>query len=187
LTVVQERFEEAEFPILSANVTPGRTLPNVQPYVLKKMGGHTVAIVGMTPGEASKRLSELGLAPMSPDPIAALKRAVKQASRRADVVVLLSTLKRSSIETMVQEIPAIDVVIGVDGGMQLQPVALDGAEGKVVLHAAATRGEYLGQLTLQIDAEGQVTDFSGYAIALTDRYGQDPAMVELIREHAANP
>jgi 2',3'-cyclic-nucleotide 2'-phosphodiesterase (5'-nucleotidase family) len=100
------------------------------------------------------------------------------------VVVLLSTLKRSSLETMVQEVPGIDAVIGVAGGMQTQPVSIPGAEGEAVLHAAATRGEYLGWLTLNLDAEGRVTGFDGHAIALTDRFADDPEMVEVLRERA---
>jgi 2',3'-cyclic-nucleotide 2'-phosphodiesterase (5'-nucleotidase family) len=139
----------------------------------------------MTPATAGKRLAELGLAPMAPDPIAVVRRAVKQASRRADVIVLLSTLKRSSLETLAQEIPGIDVIVGVDGGMQFKPVAVPGVEGEVVLHAAGKDGEYLGMLTLHLDAEGQVESFDGYAIALTERYERDPEIVELIRKHVA--
>jgi 2',3'-cyclic-nucleotide 2'-phosphodiesterase (5'-nucleotidase family) len=185
LTVLQDRFEEAGFPILSANVTPGRTLPNVQPFLLHKVGGHSVAIIGMTPAMAGERLVELGLAPLSPDPIAVVRRAVKQASRRADVIVLLSTLKRSSIETLVQEVPGIDAVVGLDGGTQFKPVAVPGAEGEVVLHAAGTRGQYMGSLTLHLDAEGKLTGFEGRTIALTDRYDRDPEIVAILREHAA--
>lgn len=185
-TTVQARFGEADFPILSANVTPGRMLPNVEPFVLRKVGGHTVAIVGVTPPAAGKRLTELHLPPMSPDPISAVKRAVKRASRRADVVVLLSTLKQSSVEALVQEIPGIDAVIGQDRPTSLKPVTVPGVEGEVVLHAAGNRGEYLGLLTLNLDADGEVTGFEGSAIALTDRYVDDPEMVELIREHARN-
>ena len=187
LKTVQARFGEADFPILSSNITPGRTLPNVQPFVLRKVGGHTVAIVGVTPNTVGGRLAELGLAPPAPDPIAAVERVVRQASRRADVVVLLSTLKQSSAEALVQEIPGIDVIIGQDRPTSLKPSTVPGADGDVVLHAAWNRGEYLGFLTLNLDAEGKVTGFDGYGIALTDRYVDDPEMVELVREHARNP
>jgi 2',3'-cyclic-nucleotide 2'-phosphodiesterase/3'-nucleotidase len=152
---------------------------------LHEVGGHTVAIVGMTPLAAGERLAELGLAPMSPDPIAVIRRTVRQARRRADVVVLLSALARSAAETLAQEVPGIDVMIGVDQGVELKPVAVPGVEGDVVLHSAGTRGEYLGLLTLQLDAEGRVTGFEGFGIALTDRYPRDPGIVELLREYAA--
>jgi 2',3'-cyclic-nucleotide 2'-phosphodiesterase (5'-nucleotidase family) len=126
------------------------------------------------------------LAPPAPDPIAAVGRAVKRARRRADVIVLLSTLQRSSVEALVQEIPGIDVIIGQDHATSFKPITVPGADGEVVFHAVGNQGEYLGLLTLNLDAEGQVTGFDGYAIALTDRYGDDPAMIELIREHARN-
>jgi 2',3'-cyclic-nucleotide 2'-phosphodiesterase (5'-nucleotidase family) len=187
LTTLQARYGEAEFPILSVNVAPGRTLPNVQPYVLRKVGGHTVAIVGVTPATVGERLAELGLAPLAPDPIAAVERAVRRASRRADLVVLLSTLNRSSAEALAQEVPGIGVIIGEGRPTQFNPLTVPGAEGEVVLHSAGGRGEYLGLLTLNLDAEGEVTGFDGYAIALTDRYRDDPEIVELSREHARNP
>jgi 2',3'-cyclic-nucleotide 2'-phosphodiesterase (5'-nucleotidase family) len=187
LTTVQARFEEAEFPILSTNVTPGRTLPNVQPFVLREAGGHTIAVIGVTPSAAAERLAELGLAPMSPDPIAVVKRAVKRASRRADVIVLLSTLSRDAVEALVLEVPGIDAIIGLDRGAELKPITVPGAEGEVVLHTAWNRGEYLGWLTLNLDAEGQVTGFDGHAIALTDQFVQHPEIVGLIRDYAKNP
>jgi 2',3'-cyclic-nucleotide 2'-phosphodiesterase (5'-nucleotidase family) len=187
LATVQARFGEADFPILSANVPPGRTLPDVQPYVLRKVGDHTVAIVGVTTSDAGKQLTALGLTPLTPDPIAAVKRAVRRAGRRSDVVLLLSTLQRSAAETLAEAVPGIDAIIGVDRGMLLQPVALPGADGEVVLQASGTEGKYLGVLTLHLDAQGQVTGFDGHVISLTDRYGDDPEIVELIREHARNP
>jgi 2',3'-cyclic-nucleotide 2'-phosphodiesterase (5'-nucleotidase family) len=141
----------------------------------------------VTPATVGPRLAALGLAPVAPDPVAVIARAVRQARRRADVVVLLSTLSRASVETVAQEVPGIDVIVGVDKGVQLLPVEVSGADGKVVLHAAGTRGEYLGFLRLELDAQSEVTGFEGYAIALTDRFARDPEMVELIREHVAQP
>ena len=61
LSTVQARFEEAGFPILSANVQGGDTLPNVASYLLYKIGGHTVAIVGATSDTAGAQLEALGL------------------------------------------------------------------------------------------------------------------------------
>lgn len=185
LSTVQSRLEEAEFPILSANATPGRMLPNVQPFVLHKVGDHTVAVIGLTPVSAGDRLVALGLPPLAPDPIAAVERAARRAGRRADIVVLLSTMDRSSLETIAQSVPEVDVIIG--RGLQLRPVAVPGVEGEVVFQASGSEGKYLGLLTLQLDAQGRVTDFAGRATSLTEHYPDDPDIVELIREHARNP
>ena len=42
-------------------------------------------------------------------------------------------------------------------------------------------------LTLHLDAQGKVVSFEGRPVALTDAYADDPEMLRLIREHAAEP
>jgi 2',3'-cyclic-nucleotide 2'-phosphodiesterase (5'-nucleotidase family) len=191
LSTVQARLEEAGFPILSANVRSSvvegkEALPNVQPYLLYNVGGHTVAIVGATSETAGQRLEALGL-DVPQDVLAAVGQAVKEAQRRADVVVVLSNLEQSEVEALAQTIPGIDVIIGVYRGGQLAPIALPGAEGQVVFQASGRQGERLGVLTLHLDARGQVTSFEGRPLTLTDAYADDPEILQLIREYASDP
>jgi 2',3'-cyclic-nucleotide 2'-phosphodiesterase (5'-nucleotidase family) len=151
---------------------------------LRQVDGHTVAIVGVTPATASQRLKELDAGELAPDIIAAVQSSVKRARRDADVILLLSTLQRPSTETLAQAVPGIDAIIGLDRGGQLDPVAIPGADGEVVLHASGTQGERLGVLTLHLDAEGKVTSFDGRTLALTEVYPDDPEIVQIFREHA---
>ncbi|MBN1937376.1 MAG: hypothetical protein JW934_22155 [Anaerolineae bacterium] len=188
LPVVQSRFEEAQFPILSANVKVGSELPNVQPYFLHQTsGGHTVAIVGVTSEQAGQRLAALGLDLVVQDPVAGVRQAVGEAAKSADIVILLSNLKRSETEALAQAVPGIDVIIGIYEGGQRDPVAIPGAEGQVVLQASGILGEYLGLLTLHFDEHGEVKSFEGRSLALTDRYEDDPQIVELFRRYASKP
>ena len=184
LSTVKGRFEEADFPILSANVQAGSALPNVQPCLLYRAGRHTVAIVGATSETAGQRLEALGL-DRPQDLLAAVDQAVQKAKRRADVVVVLSNLQQSEVEALAQAVPGIEAIVGVHRGGQRTPVVLPGAEGEVVLHSSGTEGKYLGVLNLQLDAQGRVTGFDGHALSLTDFYPDDPAMVELIRDQVA--
>ncbi len=186
LSTVQARFEEAGFPILSANIEGMDALPNVQPYLLRRIGGHTVAIVGATSEKAGRRLEAFGLDGPQ-DAFSAVSGAVEKARKRADVVLVLSNLEKSEAEALAQEVPGIDAIIGLQRGGQPTPAALPGAEGQVVLHASGLRGQYLGVLTLHLDARGQVTGFEGHPLALTDAYADDPEMLQLIREHASDP
>jgi 5'-nucleotidase/UDP-sugar diphosphatase len=190
-STIQARLEEAGFPIVSANVrrsvAQGKdALPNLQPYLLRQIGGHTVAIVGATSETAGRRLEALGL-DVPRDVLTAVGQAVKEAQRRADVVVVLSNLEQSEVEALVQAVPGIDAIIGVYRGGQLAPVALTGAEGQVVFQASGRQGEHLGVLTLHLDAQGQVTGFEGRPLALTDAYADDPEMLQLMREYASEP
>ena len=186
LSTVQARFEEAQFPILSANVEDKDALPNLQPYLLRQVGGHTVAIVGATPGRAGRRFEVLGL-DLPYDPLEGVRRAVEEVQQSADVVLVLSSLESSEIEALVQTVPGIDAIIGVYKGGQRNPVSVPGVETQAVLHASGMLGEYLGVLTLHLDAQGQVTGFEGRSVALTDAYTDDPEMLQLMREHAVTP
>lgn len=192
LGTLQTRFKEAEFPILSANVGRGAVrgkdaLPNVQPYLMRRIGGHTVVIVGVTPATANQRLETLGQGRLAPDIVDAVTRAIKKAGKRADVILLLSTLDRPSTEALAQALPGIDAIIGMYRGWQSQPIALPSAEGEVVLHAAGSNGEHLGVLTLHLNAEGQVTGFEGHASALTDDYVDDPEIIRIMNKYATKP
>jgi 5'-nucleotidase/UDP-sugar diphosphatase len=187
LSTVQARLGEIRFPILSANVDATGVLSNVRPYLLRQAGDHTVAIVGVTSDVATKRLSALGLDLTVRDPIAAVSKAVGEARKQADIVILLSNVDRASAEALALAVPGIDAIVGLLDGEQREPAALPGAEGQVILHASASRGEYLGVLTLRFDEEGQVTSYEGHLLALTDRYADDPQIVEIFHRYASQP
>ena len=185
LETVQARFEEAQFPIISANVNAVGVLPNVQPSLLRQIGGHTIAIVGVTSEAAAQRSEALEADLTVEDPIAAVSQIVGNARKQADIVILLANLGKSQAEALALAVPGIDAIIGVYQDGQRDPIAIPGAEGQVVLHASGTQGEYLDMLTLHIDAQGQVTDFEGSSLALTDRYADDPQIVEIFRRYAS--
>jgi len=187
LATVKARFQEAQFAILSANVDAAGALSNVRPYLLRQAGGHTVAIVGVTSEMAAQRFEALGLYLTVQDPIAAVSQAVGEAGKHADIVILLSNVDRPSTEALARAVPGIDAIVGIYDGEQREPVAVPGAEGQVILHASGVQGEYLGVLTLHFDGQGQVTSFEGRLLALTDRYADDPQMVELFRRYASKP
>lgn len=187
LKTVKARLGEVQFPIISANVNSADVLPNLEPSLLRQVGGHTIAIVGITSEAAAQRSEALGVDLTVEDPVTAASQIVNKARKEADIVILLSNLERSETEALAQAVPGIDAIVGVYGGGQRDPVAIPGAEGQVVFQASDTLGEYLGVLTLHFDAQGEVKSFEGRSLALTDHYADDPQMVELFRRYASRP
>jgi len=90
-------------------------------------------------------------------------------------------------EALAREVAGLDAVVGVAGGRQMQPIAVQGPEGQVVLHASYFQGEYLGQLTLQLDAQGRVVTFSGLVLALDPKYADDAAVAQMMLKHGVKP
>jgi 2',3'-cyclic-nucleotide 2'-phosphodiesterase (5'-nucleotidase family) len=186
LPLMQARFQEADFAILSANVGTEGVLPNVQPYLIEEIGGHTVAIIGATNERIGQQgFQESGLSLSVESAVVAVRRAVQEVTKQANVVVVLSNLGGRANETLAQEIPGIDAIIGAFGGRQNKEVA--GPEGLVVLRAAGTRGEWLGVLTPRFDDGGRVAAFDAWQVALTPDYADDPDIARMIRELTAGP
>ena len=185
LSTVKARFEDVQSAILSANVRVNGALPNVQPYHLRQIDGHTVGIVGVTSEQVEDRFEALGLDLTVQDPITAVGQVVDEVRKRADIIILLSTLEQSQARELAQAVPGIDAIVGTSRGVQHTPVAIAGVENEVVLHASGMQGEYLGVLHLHFDAQGHITEFEGRSMPLTDYYEDDAQMVEIIRRHAS--
>jgi len=187
VSIAEAHFQEANFPILSANVGATGVLTNVQPYLLKEVEGHTViAVVGAT-NEATmeQQVKMLGVSLQVRDAVEAIRRTVEEVREQADVIIVLGNLSQETNTLLAQQVPGIDAVIGVYKSWQIHPIAVQGPEGQVVLHSSGTLGEYLGVLTLYFDTQGRVVSFEGRGAALTpDYYGDDPEMVRLILEQA---
>ena len=186
LPLMQARFQEADFAILSANVGTEGVLPNVQPHLIVEMDGHTVAIVGATNERIGQQgFQESGLSLSVESAVVAVRRAVQEVREQADVIIVLSNLNRETNETLAREIPGIAAIIGSSGGRRGDEIA--GPDGLVVLRAAGTRGEYLGLLRLRFDDDRHVIDFESRQLALTPDYADDPAIARMIRELTAGP
>ena len=186
--VVTARFEEADFPVLSANVGPDGALPNVQPYLLRQVEGHTIAIIGVMAQVAEQRAQAYEMDLTIEDPVDAGQRTVKEVRDRADIIILLGNLDPETNASLAREVAGIDAIIGLYKSGQVRASEIDGPEGTVVLQASGIQGEYLGVLSLHFDAAGRVASFTGQALPLTaDSYADDPEMVRLMYEHATTP
>ncbi|MBN1484232.1 MAG: hypothetical protein JXA37_05875 [Chloroflexia bacterium] len=185
--LVGQRLQEAAFPILSANVGPEGVLPNLQPYLLLQTDGRSIAMIGATAGNARNRSEQLGLTLEVEKAFDAVQRTVEELRGQAEVIIVLSNLAAETNEKLAQEVAGIDAIIGVAGGRQMDPKAVAGPEGRVVLHASYVQGEYLGVLTLDLDEAGRVLSFEGRSEALAPQYADDPGMVEMMQEYEVNP
>jgi 2',3'-cyclic-nucleotide 2'-phosphodiesterase (5'-nucleotidase family) len=185
-TVLQERFKEAQFVAVSANLQPADKLP-IQPYVLKQVDGHTAAIIGATATNAAKR-TQTGINQTVEPPLEAISRTVAGLRNQADVIIILSNLSVKENEALATTVPGIDVILGShDTGAKIGSRAMTGPDGQVVLAVTMRLGEFLGVLAVHFDAAGRVVNFSGQDLALLEKYADDPAMVELLAQYGVKP
>ncbi len=185
LEELQQRFQEATFALLSVNLQAGDSLP-LQPYLLRQVGNHTVAIIGVSANKALSASKSLGIGMTIEDPTQAVSRTVEalKAKEQADVVILLSNLTQQENAALARTIPGIDVIIGGSDASIMGPQPVEGPEGKVVLHATGNQGKYLGTLKVDFDDEGRVVSYTGKDLPLTsDKYADDAVMLQLLDKY----
>jgi 5'-nucleotidase/UDP-sugar diphosphatase len=105
---------KANFPTVSANVVDGEgRLFTSSAYVIRRVNGVRVAVIGGMLGDLSSYASATNLGPWrSTPPVEALRKYASELRQRADVVVLLAHMEVEEQEAALKQIPEINVVIG---------------------------------------------------------------------------
>ena len=176
LDVLRQRIADARFPILSANLmVAGENMLLAQPYTVLEMGGHKVAIIGLTWD---------GLSPDDPsvkDKFLLLKadlvlpQYVTEVSQQADIVILLSNMGFEEDQRLSYAVPGIDLIVGGRSRMPMTAAWKNETTGTLIVQAGA-QGEWIGRRTLNINSAGVVTAYQDELVYLTDDFVDDPEM-----------
>jgi 2',3'-cyclic-nucleotide 2'-phosphodiesterase (5'-nucleotidase family) len=173
LDVLRQRMEEAEFSILSANVVySGTDQMFATPYVIKEIGDHKAAIIGLTNQEAA---SAAGGDVVVLNPLEALKDYMGEASEEADVIIVLSHLGTVVDMQIAGEVDGIDLIIGGQSRDVLDPPLWDELSSTVIAQAGY-QGRWIGVVRLDIVSQGTVAGHEGQVVVLDDEFADDPEM-----------
>ena len=175
---LRARIQEAKFAVVAANVRladGGGYL--AQPYVIRAVGGHQVALIGLAPQAEGKGL-------VITAPLATLREIMTEVTSQADIVIVLSHAGVEVDRAIAAQVPDVDVVVT---GEASAPLDLWRKEdgGVPILHADVAlpghAGRNLGKAVLQFDAEGRLTDIQWSRTTLGPQIPSDPAMLEWVR------
>ncbi len=173
LDVLRQRMEEAEFPILSANVViSGTDQLFATPYVVKEIGDHRVAIIGLTNEEA---VQAAGGAIVVRNSLEALQGLMDEVSKQADVIIVLSHVGTEVDLQIANEVKGIDLIVGGKSQDVLDP-PLWIETSRTVIAQAGHQGQQIGVVRLEIDSQGKVAGHQGQVVLLTDEFADDPEM-----------
>ena len=173
LDVLRQRMEEAEFPILAANVViQGTDQLFATPYVIKEIGDHKAAIIGLTNQEAA---SAAGGDIVVLDPLEALEDFMGEVGEEADVIIVLSHLGKEVDLQMAGEVKGIDLIVGGKSHDRLDPPLWIEPSGTVIVQAGY-QGQWIGVVSLEIDSQGTVTGHQGQVVFLLEELADDPEM-----------
>jgi 5'-nucleotidase/UDP-sugar diphosphatase len=180
LDVLRQRMEEAKFPILSANVMIAETNQLfATPYVIKEIGDHKVAIIGLTNQEATQAVRG---AVVVLDPLETLQDLMVKVSKEADLIIVLSHLGMETDMQIAGEVKGIDLIVGGKSQDVLDPPVWIEASSTVIVQAGH-QGQYIGVVHLEIDSQGKVASHKGEVVLLTEEFADDPEMRALLDQY----
>ena len=153
---LRERMGEAKFPTVAANLVErkgGKLF--TKPYVVKKVGGVSVGILGLAYPKtawttAAKNVAEVEFQ----DPVPAVKHYLpKMRDDGAEVIVVLSHLGLGGDKVLAKAVDGIDVIVGGHSHNRMEKVEKVG--GTLIVQAGA-HGSDLGRLDLTVE-KGKIT------------------------------
>ncbi|MCD6553152.1 MAG: bifunctional metallophosphatase/5'-nucleotidase [Anaerolineae bacterium] len=190
LEVLQARIAEARFPILSANVLAADTRqPFVTPYVIKKVGGYRIAILGLTDvGEIETILGQDARALKLLDPLETARRTVAELCPQADVLIVLSHLGTQLNRQLADTVPGIDVIVGGLVAEWPKEPWRSQVNGTLLVEAeipsTGYAGRQIGVLRLQLEGAHGITGYTWENVTITPDYSDDPDMSALLERYS---
>lgn len=180
-----ERSREAKFTFLSANLVYASTgKPVFTPYIVRDMGGRRVAIIGLTPADdAFTSYVPASSDIMAKDPLETVREYVAKArAEKVDAIVILSHLGNVMDRKIATEVDGITAIVGGHSYDLLQETL---QLNNTVIGQAGYGGEWLGEIAVDFDAEGNVTSAKAGVIPLTADYADDPELAALAARYNA--
>lgn len=160
-----ERIKQAKTPFLSANLK----LEGLRPYIIKRMAGTNIAVIGLTNDEAKVKSggSELG------DARGALLKTIQEARKnQADLILVLSYLGEEKDRQLAAEIKDIDIIISGRPAEQIDNYA---RIGSTYLARPAWQGRRLSKIDLELE-NGKIKDFKLEQIRLSNEVADAPEL-----------
>jgi 2',3'-cyclic-nucleotide 2'-phosphodiesterase (5'-nucleotidase family) len=177
---LEQRMEEADFPIVSANVIWSDTAKLVAPaYVLLDVGAYRVGVIGLT-RRSKEELDNLVIL----EPRESLASVLPEVTEKSDTVVLLTNLTYRSALDLVRTVPGIDLLVAAlpeqppDGSIRVPETGTLAvtADQSLPRHA----GRRVGRLTVMLGSDGSLGGDSWASVPMSPRIADDPEMKTLL-------
>lgn len=185
LDIFEERRREANFDFVSANITANGKLL-APPYVMKRIKGLDIAFVGLCapPSVMRRDTSKLPPGVQVQNPMVAARQVIPRLSKKADLLVVLSTCGDALDSALAKTFTMIDVIIG---GRSFRSNADSPWEvGNASILRARRKGRTLGRLEIEFTYDRQIKSIMPFEETMETDAPSDEAMLALVRKYLPN-
>ncbi|MBW4653003.1 MAG: 5'-nucleotidase C-terminal domain-containing protein [Kaiparowitsia implicata GSE-PSE-MK54-09C] len=190
-------IDGAEFPMISANLVVDERSPlvgKIQPWIIQDVAGQRVGIFGLTP-EDTAILSSPGEGVTFVDAVEAAQQAVADLQAEGvDKIIGLTHVGLGRDRQIAQRVEGIDVIVGghshtplgdMPGASAPYPVIETSPSGEdVVIVTDWEWGNYVGVLTVDFNAAGEVVSWEESPQAVDETLVEDATFLEQIAVYA---
>jgi 5'-nucleotidase len=179
-----------ETPVVNANVDFSE-YPEVdgyiQPYLIRRMDGRSVGIIGATLPE-TPTISSPAEKVVFRDVVRAVQPVVDELEARGiDIIILLSHNGFMNDQEIAAELDGVDVIVGGHShtellGTDYPNVVQSVSDDPVIIVQAAEYNKYLGNLTVLFDEEGIPVSWWGAPVKMTASIPSDPEVQAYIAD-----
>lgn len=179
-----KRVRGASFPFVSCNLVRKDTgEPVFQPYVILDVdlaGGRSVKVgvlgaVRYNPVFLKAGPDNSNLVISRPETM--IQRYLPTIREKADVVILLAALHKEDARSIVEKVDGVDFVLGAYGGAFS---VRDEVVGNTWIYYTGNQGKRIGETRLFLDESGAFTKPLSYMHFLTNRYPDNPNMLDYV-------
>jgi 5'-nucleotidase len=191
-----EQVGPAVFPLLSANTDVSNEpllAGKVKPWVIVERQDEKIGILGLT-AQDTAILSSPGDNVTFSDPVAAAEQAVAELEAEGvNKIIALTHIGFSKDKELAAQVNGIDVIVIGHSHTQLYGDGTD-AEGPyptkvtnpagddVLIVSSWQKGQYLGNIHLMFDADGEVVSFDGQPYVVDENVESDPTFAAKLQE-----
>ena len=160
---------KSKIAFLSANLK----LNGLKPYLIKKVSGLNVALIGLTNPQAKAKSGGLEVE----DPYQALAGTILEVRKnKADLVVVLSYLGEEEDKKLITQIEGVDVVVSARPQDSQEPFS---KIGKGILVRASWQGRHLGKLNLELENK-KIKETKVEDIRLSNEIANAPELAKIV-------
>jgi len=173
------RMRQAHFQWVVANVVDRKTgsiIGGAAPYVIRKVGGLRVGILGLCLAEESMHLPTIAERVDVLDPLEATAKYLPQMQREGvDVTIALTHLNFATDRALAARFPHIDVIVG---GHEHYPITA--VEGRTLISKAGSEARFVARI--DVDKTGGALQRFYELIPVTSAIKDDPDASRVIDE-----
>ncbi len=167
---LQAVLDTLDIPVICANAVNAKTnKPIAKPYYIQKYGNMVIGVTALIKDKNPRKYHRIDTTQFTLLPaIEVAQSVIPKLKRKVDAVILLCDFTRPDIDTLLQAVPQIDVIITKGS---LRPRSQVSLAGKTLLVPTGSSGHNGTALTLEFNPSwGDSIGYDFVDVPLTDEY-----------------